>query len=210
MKKSIYVMAACAFFAALSSCRTNQQETAQTPVVENPVGVKTYVNTGVNNATGTISTVLVFNKIIEVTGIHPTSRERFTLDESSYKYDPITTELEIKMPGNVPYKLRDLGFHIVGFAADPGIFVLSGIDSKRGEISVAIAGKKAVEGKDYAYDKSARRITSLVPLNVDSDSFQICWATKNGNVNFSNDTQKFRDQYSKLYAEWAASVRLYP
>ena len=208
MKRRIYFMAACAFFAAFFSCKTSQQEIAEAPTIENPDGVKTYVNTGVNNATGNISTVLVFNKIIEVTGIHPASRERFALSEKNYKYNPSTTELEITMPSDVPYKLRDLSFHIVGFAADPGIFVLSGIDSKRAEISVAIAGKKAVEGKDFAYDKSARRITSLVPLNVDSDSFQICWATKNGSVNFSNDTQKFREQYQKIYAEWAASVRL--
>ncbi len=201
-------MAACVFFAAIFSCKTTQQEIAEIPAAENSVGVKTYVNTGVNNATGNISTVLVFNKIIEVTGIHPTSRERFPLSEKNYKYNPLTTELEITMPSDVPYKMRDLGFHIVGYAADPGVFVLSGIDAKRDSISVAIAGKKAVEGKDFSYDKSARRITSLVPLNVDSDSFQICWATKNGSVNFSNDTQKFREQYQKIYAEWAASVRL--
>lgn len=201
-------MAACVFFAAFFSCKTNQQEVAEIPAAENPVGVKTYVNTGVNNATGNISTVLVFNKIIEVTGIHPTSRERFPLSEKNYKYNPLTTELEITMPSDVPYKLRDLGFHIVGYAADPGVFVLSGIDAERDSISFAIAGKKAVEGKDFSYDKPARRITSLVPLNVDSDSFQICWATKNGSVNFSNDTQKFREQYQKIYAEWAASVRL--
>ncbi len=201
-------MAACVFFAAIFSCKTTQQEIAEIPAAENSVGVKTYVNTGVNNATGNISTVLVFNKIIEVTGIHPTSRERFPLSEKNYKYNPLTTELEITMPSDVPYKMRDLGFHIVGYAANPGVFVLSGIDAKRDSISVAIAGKKAVEGKDFSYDKSARRITSLVPLNVDSDSFQICWATKNGSVNFSNDTQKFREQYQKIYAEWAASVRL--
>ncbi len=208
MKRRIYFMAACVFFAAIFSCKTTQQEIAEIPAAENSVGVKTYVNTGVNNATGNISTVLVFNKIIEVTGIHPTSRERFPLSEKNYKYNPLTTELEITMPSDVPYKMRDLGFHIVGYAADPGVFVLSGIDAKRDSISVAIAGKKAVEGKDFSYDKSARRITSLVPLNVDSDSFQICWATKNGSVNFSNDTQKFREQYQKIYAEWAASVRL--
>lgn len=208
MKRKIYSIAACALFAILVSCKTTQQEIAETPAVEKHFGVKTYVNTGVNNATGRISTVLVFNEIIEVTGIHPTTRERFTLTENDYKYDPITTELKITMPKDVKYTIRDLGFHIVGFAADPGIFVLSGIDPKRDEISVAIAGKKAVEGKDFDYDKSTWRITSLVPLNVDSDSFQICWATKNGNVTFSNDTQKFRDQYIKIYAEWVKSVGL--
>ncbi|MCH5289525.1 MAG: hypothetical protein J1E32_06400, partial [Treponema sp.] len=96
MKRIIYFIAACALFATLFSCKTTQQEIAEipiaeTPAIENPVGVKTYVNTGVNNATGNISTVLIFNSIIEVTGIHPTSRERFTLTENDYKYDPITT-----------------------------------------------------------------------------------------------------------------------
>lgn len=208
MKRKIYFIATCVFFMAFFSCKTAQQETAEIPAEEKSDGVKTYVNTGVNNATGNISTVLVFNKIIEVTGIHPMSRERFTLSEKNYSYNFDTTELKIKMPSDVPYSIHDLTFHIVGFAADPGIFVLSGIDSKRDEISVAIAGKKAVEGIDFAYDKSTRRITSLVPLNVDSDSFQICWATKNGSVNFSNDTQKFREKYQKIYAEWAKSVRL--
>lgn len=208
MKRRIYFIAACAFFAALFSCKTSQQETAEILADENSQGVKTHVNTGVNNATGNISTVLVFNKIIEVTGIHPTSRERFTLSEKNYNYDSDTTELKITIPSDVPYSIHDLTFHIVGFAADPGIFVLTGIDAKRDEISVAIAGKKATEGKDFAYDKSSRRITSLVPFNVDSDSFQILWATKNGSVNFSNDTQKFREQYKKLQKEWAASVRM--
>ena len=60
-------MAACVFFAALFSCKTNQKEIAEAPAIENPDGVKTYVNTGVNNATGNISTLLVFNNIIEFT-----------------------------------------------------------------------------------------------------------------------------------------------
>lgn len=208
MKRRIYFIAACAFFTALFSCKTNQQETTEFIAEENSQGVKTYVNTGVNNATGNISTVLVFNNIIEVTGIHPRSRERFTLSEKNYSYDSETTELKITMPSDVPYSIHDLNFHIVGFAANPGIFVLTGIDAKRDEISVAIAGKKAAEGIEFAYDKSSHRITSLVPLNVDSDSFQILWATKNGTVNFSNDTQKFREQYQNLQKEWAASVRM--
>ena len=104
--------------------------------------------------------------------------------------------------------MNDLAFHIVGEAVYPGVFVLAGIDKGRGEPGVFIEGKNSVEGSDYSYDKSSARITSLVPLNVDKDSFEICWATKNGEVTFSNNPQKHRDAYMKLYNAWSRSVHM--
>lgn len=212
MKKNIYFLAkiisASVFLAAAVSCSSSPQATLADATPKNPAGVKTYVNTGVNNATGNISTILLFNEITEVVGIHPTTRQRFELSASNYNYNKNTTELKINLPASVPYKLTDLSYHIVGYAADPGIFVLSGIDPKNNKIGVFFEGKKAVEGTDYSYDKSANQLKSLVPLNVDADSFQICWATKNGFVNFSNNTQKYKDAYQKFYNEWARSVNL--
>lgn len=191
------------------SCKSTEQaalEEQEIAVPQEPI--VTYVNTAVNKADGKISTILTFNSIKEVTAIHPISRVRYQLSSSDYKYDIDSTELKIVLPKNVPYKITELAFHIVGEAAFPGVFVLAGIDQKRGAPGVFFEGKKSVEGTDYSYDKSSARITSLVPLNVDKDSFEICWATTNGEVTFSNNTQKYRDNYLKFYNEWSRSVHM--
>ncbi len=191
------------------SCKSTQQvveELQDIPALEKPI--VTYVNTAVNKADGKISTILLFNSISEVTAIHPISRIRYQLTPSDYKYSSDSTELKIVLPKNVPYKINELSFHIVGEAAYPGVFVLAGIDSHRGAPGVFFEGKVSEEGKDYAYDKSSARLTSLVPLNVDKDSFEICWATKNGEVTFSNNTQKYKEAYIKYYNDWSRSVHM--
>ena len=193
---------------ALFSCKSSQQEVDETAIVPPKEPIITYVNTTVNKADGKISTILTFNSIKEVTAIHPISRVRYPLSENEYKYDSDSTELKVFLPKNIPFKINDLAFHIVGEAAYPGIFVLAGIDKSRGEPGVFFDGKKSVEGTDYDYDKSSARITSLVPLDVDKDSFEICWATTNGEVTFSNNTQKYRDAYIKYYNEWSRSVHM--
>ena len=177
-------------------------------VVSNLEPVVTYVNTAVNKADGKISTVLLFESISEVTAIHPISRMRYPLEPGDYKYIPETTEVKFVLPKSVPYKASELAFHIVGQAANPGVFVLAGIDSSRGAPGVFFEGKVAVEGSDYTYEKGSSRLTSLVPLNVDKDSFEICWATRNGEVTFSNNTQKYRDAYIKFYNDWSRSVHM--
>lgn len=195
--------------ALFPSCKSTEQaavDEQQIAAPEEPV--VTYVNTAVNKADGKISTVMLFNSIKEVVAIHPISRVRYNLSEADFKYDSDTTELKVVLPKNIPYKLNDLAFHIVGEAVYPGVFVLAGIDKGRGEPGVFIEGKNSVEGSDYSYDKSSARITSLVPLNVDKDSFEICWATKNGEVTFSNNPQKHRDAYMKLYNAWSRSVHM--
>ncbi len=196
----------CAF--ALFSCKSTAQAVDEAETVPPKEPIITYVNTTVNKADGKISTILAFNSIKEVTAIHPISRVRYPLSENEYKYDSNSTELQVFLPKNVPFKINDLAFHIVGEAAYPGVFVLAGIDKGRGEPGVFFDGKKSVEGTDYDYDKSSARITSLVPLDVDKDSFEICWATKNGEVTFSNNTQKYRDAYIKFYNEWSRAVHM--
>jgi len=212
MRKDIFVKAfifSAALLALFPSCKSTKQETEESAEVIAPAEpIITYVNTTVNKADGKISTILSFNSISEVTAIHPISRVRYQLDPSAYKYDSSSTELKVVLPKNVPYKINDLAFHIVGEAAYPGVFVLAGINQSRGEPGVFFEGKKSVEGQDYSYDKASARITSLVPLNVDKDSFEICWATTNGEVTFSNNTQKYRDEYIKLYNEWSRSIHL--
>ena len=151
---------------------------------------------------------MVFNSIKEVTAIHPISRVRYQLGAGDYKYDSASTELKISLPKSVPFKINELAFHIVGEAVYPGVFVLAGIDKSRGNPGVFFEGKKSVEGSDYDYDKASARITSLVPLNVDKDSFEICWATTNGEVTFSNNTQKYRDNYIKFYNEWSRAIHM--
>ena len=195
--------------AIFPSCKSTQQavqEKEEMPALDEPI--VTYVNTAINKADGKISTIMLFNSIKEVVAIHPISRVRYNLSESDYKYDPQTTELKIALPKSVPYKINELGFHIVGEAVYPGVFVLAGIDAARGEPGVFFEGKESVEGTDYTYDKASARITSLVPLNVDKDSFEICWATKNGEVTFSNNTQKYRDAYIKHYNAWSRKVHM--
>ncbi len=168
--------------------------------------VITYVNTAVNRADGKISTVLTFKDVTEVIAIHPNSRERFNIDRKNFNYDPDTTRLNITLPGECRYKLVELTFHIVGEALNPGVFVLAGIDSSRGNPGVFIKGKLAADGKEYSYDKAAGRITSIIPLNVDKGSFEICWATKNGVVSFSNNTEKYKDEYRQLFNDWSRSI----
>ena len=195
--------------ALFPSCKSAEKAVAEpqaVPVLDEPV--VTYVNTAINKADGKISTIMVFNSIKEVVAIHPISRVRYNLSESDFKYDPQTTELKIVLPKSVPYKINELGFHIVGEAVYPGVFVLAGIDASRGDPGVFFEGKQSVEGTDYSYDKSSARITSLVPLNVDKDSFEICWATKNGEVTFSNNTQKYRDAYIKFYNAWSRKIHM--
>lgn len=206
---SLFSAALLFVMAVFPSCKSTEQaalEEQEISVPQEPI--VTYVNTAVNKADGKISTILTFSSIKEVTAIHPISRVRYQLAPSDYKYDTDSTELKIALPKNVPYKITELAFHIVGEAVFPGVFVLAGIDQKRGAPGVFFEGKKSVEGTDYSYDKSSARITSLVPLNVDKDSFEICWATTNGEVTFSNNTQKYRDNYLKFYNEWSRSVHM--
>lgn len=196
-------------FALFPSCKSAPQaaeEKSEVAQLDEPI--VTYVNTAVNKADGKISTIMLFNSIKEVVAIHPISRVRYNLTESEFKYDTRTTELKIDLPKSVPYKINDLAFHIVGEAVYPGVFVLAGIDATRGDPGVFFEGKESVEGTDYTYDKSSARITSLVPLNVDKDSFEICWATKNGEVTFSNNTQKYKDAYLKFYNAWSRKVHI--
>ena len=205
--KSIFMGAA--LLALFSSCKSAQQadELAQ-EILPLDEPIVTYVNTAVNKADGKISTILLFGAIKEVVAIHPISRVRYNLSESDYKYDSETTELKISLPKSVPYKINELGFHIVGEAVYPGVFVLAGIDSSRGDPGVCFEGNVSEPGKDYDYDKASARITSLVPLNVDKDSFEICWATKNGEVTFSNNTQKHKEAYAKFYNDWSRKVHM--
>lgn len=198
------ILFAMALFPSCKSAQASQD--ADVPAPQEPI--VTYVNTAINKADGKISTIMVFNSIKEVVAIHPISRVRYNLTASDWKYNSATTELNIVLPKSVPYKITDLAFHIVGEAAFPGVFVLAGIDSSRGEPGVFFEGTQSVEGKDYSYDKNSARVTSLVPLNVDKDSFEICWATKNGEVTFSNNTQKYRDAYLKFYNAWSRKVHL--
>ena len=204
--KSIFVGAA--LLALFSSCASSKKVAEENDVVSNLEPVVTYVNTAVNKADGKISTVLLFESISEVTAIHPISRMRYPLEPGDYKYIPETTEVKFVLHKSVPYKASELAFHIVGQAANPGVFVLAGIDSSRGAPGVFFEGKVAVEGSDYTYEKGSSRLTSLVPLNVDKDSFEICWATRNGEVTFSNNTQKYRDAYIKFYNDWSRSVHM--
>ncbi len=205
--KSIFVGAA--LLALLSSCASSNQVVEEKEEAASSLEpVVTYVNTAVNKADGKISTVMLFNSISEVTAIHPISRMRYPLEAGDYKYIPETTEVKISLPKSVPYKANELAFHIVGQAANPGVFVLAGIDAGRGAPGVFFEGKAAVEGSDYSYEKGSSRLTSLVPLNVDKDSFEICWATRNGEVTFSNNTQKYKEAYAKLYNEWSRSVHM--
>lgn len=188
-------------------CKSTQQETEQS--VEAPEEpIITYVNTSVNKADGKISTIMLFTEIKEIVAIHPMTRVRYNLQPGDYKYNLETTELDITLPKSVPYKINDLAFHIVGEAVFPGVFVLAGIDAERGEPGVFFEGKESKKGVDYDYDKESAKITSLVPLNVDKDSFEICWATKNGEITFSNNTQKYRDAYSKYYNAWSRSIHI--
>ena len=193
---------------AFSSCKSTAQEAEEQEIVAPQEPIITYVNTTINKADGKISTIMVFNSIKEVVAIHPISRVRYNLAPSDYKYNLASTELNVVLPKSVPYKINELAFHIVGEAAYPGVFVLAGIDQKRGEPGVFFEGKKSVEGTDYSYDKASARITSLVPLNVDKDSFEICWATTNGEVTFSNNTQKYRDAYIKFYNDWSRAIHM--
>lgn len=213
-EKAFFKIMAAGFFCAVLSislfaCKSTQQSVEEAKSDDADLGsVATYVNTSVNKADGKISTIMLFNSISEVVAIHPISRVRYNLSEADYKYDPQTTELRIVLPKSVPYKINELGFHIVGQAVNPGVFVLAGIDKNRGGPGVFFAGKKSVEGTDYSYDKASARITSLIPLNVDKDSFEICWATTNGEVTFSNNTQQYKEEYIRLYNEWSRSVHM--
>ncbi len=204
-----FLISAALFALTFSSCKSTAQEAQDVEeVYDSQAPVVTYVNTSVNKADGKISTILLFNSITEVVAIHPINRSRYNLEPGEFKYNAATTELSVSLPKSVPYKINDLAFHIVGEAAFPGVFVLAGIDSLRGEPGVFFEGKEAQEGKDYSYDKESVRISSLVPLNVDKDSFEICWATKNGVVTFSNNTQKYKDAYNKFYNNWSRSIHL--
>ena len=200
------VLLAMALFPSCKSTAQAVEEPREIPALDEPI--VTYVNTAINKADGKISTIMVFNSIKEVVAIHPISRVRYNLTASDYKYNSASTELNVVLPKSVPYKINELAFHIVGEAAYPGVFVLAGIDAARGEPGVFFEGKESVEGTDYSYDKASACITSLVPLNVDKDSFEICWATKNGEVTFSNNTQKYRDAYIKFYNAWSRKVHL--
>ncbi|MBO7123060.1 MAG: hypothetical protein J6V90_07260 [Treponema sp.] len=205
---SLFSAAILFVMAVFPSCKSTAQAVDEASIAVPQEPVITYVNTTVNKADGKISTILVFNSIKEVTAIHPISRVRYPLGINDYKYDSASTELKVFLPKNVPFKINELAFHIVGEAVFPGVFVLAGIDQKRGDPGVFFEGTKSVEGTDYTYDKASARLTSLIPLNVDKDSFEICWATINGEVTFSNNTQKYRDAYIKYYNDWSRSIHM--
>ena len=210
MKKNYFcriLFSALAAVFLFASCKSAEMVPVKNEPVESPY-VKTYVNTSVNKSTNTISTVLVFERITELTAIHPMSRERWNITAANFNYSQATTELKINMPKEIPYKISDLAFHIVGEALNPGVFVLTGIDSARGGPGVFFEGKAAQEGTDYSYDKNSERITCIAPVNVDTSSFQICWATRNGIVTFSNNTEKYKDAYRKFYNEWSRKSNL--
>ena len=109
MKKTFNFLAAVFFVALIFSCKSAEMVPVKDEIVDSPY-VKTYVNTSVNKSTNTISTILVFNQITELTAIHPMTRERWTFTASNFSYDQSSTELKINLPKEVPYKISDLAF----------------------------------------------------------------------------------------------------
>ena len=133
--------------ALFPSCKSTEQAAVDEQKIAAPEEpVVTYVNTAVNKADGKISTVMLFNSIKEVVAIHPISRVRYNLSEADFKYDSDTTELKVVLPKNIPYKLNDLAFHIVGEAVYPGVFVWP--ESTRDAESLAFLLKEKILWKE--------------------------------------------------------------
>ncbi len=191
-----------------SGCKTPQIEGEPNgAAVSDPDSVETYVNTTPSKIDGKISTITVFNSITKLTAIHMKSRWRAEIPESNYSYNPKTTVLDVNLPAGFPYKRYELVYHIIGKAKKPAVFVLAGYDEQRGEPGVFFDAKTAVEGKDYTFDPATKTLTCIRKIDADTDSYQICWPTAKGSVNFSNHLEKNDDAYRRLYIEWLKRVK---
>lgn len=207
MKKNIFksLVTLIALSGILFSCKTPSIEE---PVpVEKEKAVMTFVNTPPSHLDGEIYTIITFKKITEVTAINLKTRERFTLLEKDYAYNKESTKLSVTLSKDIPYRKNSLVFHVVGQAENPGEFVLFGYNAAYPKPGIFFGGKLAVEGKDYVLDKASGKVKCLVDLNVEEDSYQISWVTKNGESTFSNRTEKMAAEYQALYNAWKKSIR---
>ncbi len=191
MKKTFIAIAIIS--ALLMSCKSVQPELEE-DVIQVPEEKVTSVNTSASE-NGKIYSVCVFNAIKKVEII---DKDGNTLEEIAVKdisYSPDTTEIKLnrKIKSDEVYKIS-------GTYNNPPDFVVN--NYTWAPPLVLFRGKKAVQGKDYLWNRQNLKIHFNTELDMDEDSYQIVWFTTNGSDVLANKDEMYKKEYETYISRY--------
>lgn len=171
-------------------------------------GVSTFVDTTLSED-NSVNTSCVFTEIHSVSYVDGTEAEAFHLfgsgsgvviPKKSYSYDSesgtiVFSDESALKSGRV--------FRIRGEYENPPVIILNGNVS--GEPLVMVGGKKLVSGVGFDYDPETLRLSFRDKLDIDSDSFVVCWFSELREHVFGNKRSMFAKEYDEEFARWCES-----
>ncbi len=193
IKKSIPFLAMfiLSIMSVVVSCQSTMPEggSSQNPVVS--------INAG-KMADGNYTTNWVFESFNSVVISNRNDHsQKVELSSDEWKYDQKTTEIEIlrKLPFEDPF------IHVEGYAKVPHTFVL-GCMAPELHLLVLIDGRLAIEGHDYTFKPSQKRIVFRNNADLRKDQWFIHYDMENGGTaSLGNWEPENRDQLSYFLAE---------
>lgn len=173
------------------SCNSTKQET------ETAKDNTTFVNSEVTPDNKLFSS-MIFSQLTGVKATNLKTHERFDIPLENCIYNKDTTQLTVKLPREIPYKMEELVFTITGVPLFPAEFILYDALYKNPEPLIFFDGKKAVLNTDYTIDKETNRLTFIAPVDADKSSYKIMWATPNRTISINNNVSRYEKEYKEL------------
>ena len=192
-----------AFF-ILAGCKSTK--------TDSPANTETYVEseqtTFVNTAcaaNGEYYTGFVFARLTKVQLIDQLSGLTDDIAIEDISYDKKTTV--IKINGFIPSSPEQYVIHVEGHYTVPPRFVL--YDNSKYEPLVMYAGKKVSKDNDYTYNEHTKLLEFKFPVDLNSDSYKICWLATDGIIStIVNADFPYKKNYAQLEKEWLSSMHL--
>lgn len=198
LNRKIFSLFACVVLCGIfSACNSTKQEPEKSKT--------TFVNTKAL-ADDSIYSIIVFSRLISVKAEHLRTKQSFDIPLENCEYDSETTLLEITLPPEIHCNIRDLAFTITGEPLFPAEFVLCGANYRSAMPGIFYNGKAASEGVDYKLNSKTNRLSFIVPLDADKGSYDLLWLSRTGTNSLSNNTDKYKSQYSLLERRWYKNI----